>query len=144
LLSCKTESEKREEASQQAMERFEQLDTFSVDSYPQFKGCDEIDTTSHCFYKHLHQLITDRLTTDTLQVAIAKKDSLVATFTVSELGRIQYDSIAYCARHLDQQFMDSTLRRKLVNLPVIDSAIKQGVPVSSSYLVPVVVQPINQ
>ncbi|WP_194850224.1 hypothetical protein [Nonlabens antarcticus] len=143
LNSCKTETQKNDEATTQAMDRFKNLDTKSVDVFPQFVDCDELETTSDCFYARMHELIQTRLSTDTLNMEIKQKDSLVAVFTVTDKGQIRYDSIAYCANHLDRTFMDSTLNSKLVDLPKIDSALKQGVPVASSYLVPVVVQPIN-
>ena len=144
LHSCKTETQKNEEATSQAIERYENLDKASVDVFPQFKECNELDSTSNCFYKNMHQLIQKRLSSDTLLMEIKQKDSLVAAFTVTEKGQIQYDSIAYCAHHLDRKFMDSTIQSKLMQLPKIDSALKQGIPVASSYLVPIVVRPIDQ
>jgi hypothetical protein len=142
--SCKTETEKSSEATLQAAERFNNLDKASVDIYPQFAECDEMDATSDCFYSNLHRLIQDRLATDTLTMEIKRKDSLVAAFTVTDKGKILFDSIAFSAQHLDLRFMDSTITSKLADLPKIDSALKQGIPVASSYLVPVVVKPIDK
>jgi hypothetical protein len=68
----------------------------------------------------------------------------VAAFTVTDKGKILFDSIAFSAQHLDLRFMDSTITSKLADLPKIDSALKQGIPVASSYLVPVVVKPIDK
>ncbi len=142
-VSCKTENEKTEEASLQANERFQNLDKAVVDVYPQFEGCDEMDSAPDCFYNKLHALIQQRLTQDTLTMQIKQLDSLVTAFTVTEKGIVRYDSIVDSAQHIDRVFLDSILRVKLKDLPVIDSALKQGIPVSSSYLVPVVVKPIG-
>jgi len=144
LCSCKSETQKNQEAATHASERFHALDKNAVDIFPQFEECNEMESSPECFYSSLHDLIQKRLSADTLSINIKRKDSLVAAFTVSEKGLIQYDSIVYCAQHLDRAFMDSIMSRKLMDLPKIDSALKQGVPVSSSYLVPVVVKPISQ
>ncbi len=144
IISCKSEDEKNSQASGKAVEMFDGLDKKSVDIYPQFTSCDEMEQNSDCFYKNMHQLIQEKLSVDTLHLAIKEKDSLVAAFTVTERGQIRFDSIAYCAQHLDRKFIDSTIQSKLTNLPQIDSALKQGIPVSSSYLVPIVVKPIGQ
>lgn len=144
LVSCKSEVEKDQEAASKAHQRFQNIDITAVDVFPQFEDCDEMESTADCFYAHLHDLIKKRLTADTLSMNIKSKDSLVATFTVTDEGMIQYDSIAHSAQHLDRAFMDSILKSKLMDLPKIDSALKQGIPVSSSYLVPVVVLPIGE
>ena len=144
LSSCKTDTEKRMEASSKAINRFEQLDKSTVDVYPQFTDCDEMDTTASCFYENLHEMIRNKLMADTLAMEISKKDSLIAQFTVDKKGLITYDSIYRCAQNLDRKFLDSVLGVKLKNLPNIDSALKQGTPVSSSYLVPVVIHPMEK
>ncbi|BAO55281.1 hypothetical protein NMS_1272 [Nonlabens marinus S1-08] len=133
-----------EEAVFKANQRFENLDKAVVDVYPQFKGCDEMEKTPDCFYQKLHALIKQRLTQDTLTMQIKQMDSLVTAFTVTEKGIVRYDSIVDSAQHIDRVFLDSILRVKLKDLPSIDSALKQGIPVSSSYLVPVVVKPISE
>ena len=142
ITACKSDLEKDQEAAQIAADRFNQVDTTMVDMYPQFKGCDELSSTSECFYSNLHELIKLRLATDTLSMEIKAKDSLVAQFTVSKQGNISYDSISHCAVYLDKKYLDSVLQKKLEDLPKIDSALKQGTPVSSTYLVPIVVQPV--
>ncbi|PRP68072.1 hypothetical protein BST86_13720 [Nonlabens agnitus] len=143
VTACKSELDKDREAAQIASKRFQELDTTTVDVYPQFKDCDELLSSSDCFYKNLHQLIKSRLSSDTLSMEIKAKDSLVAQFTVNKIGRISYDSISRCANHLDKKYLDSIMQQKFQDLPTIDSALKQGTPVSSSYLVPIVVQPVG-
>ncbi len=143
LIACKTDHDKTIEANQLAEKRFVELDKTTVDVYPQFQDCDEMDTTANCFYNHLNLLVTNKLAQDTLQLEITQRDSLVTQFTVTHEGQIKYDSIIHCAQHLDRKFLDSLLLDKLTGLPIIDSALKQGVPVTSTYLIPVVIQPIR-
>ena len=141
--SCQTDHEKTTSASRLAAQRFGHLDTSTVDTYPQFEDCNELNPTADCFYGNLHTLIRNRLMIDTLSLDISKKDSLVARFTVHKSGQIVYDSVYRCAQEMDKKLLDSILINKLTNLPVIDSALKQGTPVSSSYLVPIIINPIT-
>lgn len=142
MVSCKSDFEKNKDASELATIRFKSMDTTMVDVYPQFDGCDELEISPVCFYKNLHELIKQKLAIDTLHMEIKSKDSLIAQFTVSKDGQIRYDSITQGAQHLDKYYINSLFQNRFVDLPSIDSALKQGTPVSSSYQVPIVIKPV--
>ncbi len=141
IISCKSDAVKQQEATQIAQERFTDVDTTTVDVYPQFENCDELDTTPDCFYRTLKDLVQSRLTLDSLQLEIQQQDSLVAQFTVSRGGVISFDHITHCAQHLNKEQLEVVFARQLNQLPIIDSALKQGIPVASSYILPIIVKP---
>lgn len=142
MVSCKSDFEKNKDASELATIRFKSMDTTMVDVYPQFDGCDELEISPDCFHKNLHQLIKQKLLIDTLHMEIKSSDSFMAQFTISKNGQIRYDSITQGAQHLDKSYIDSVFQNRFVNLPGINSALKQGTPVSSSYQVPIVIKPV--
>ncbi|WP_124978774.1 hypothetical protein [Nonlabens xiamenensis] len=144
LQACRDKASLQKEASAIADRQFEEIDLERIDQYPQFSECDELQQGPDCFYQHLHQLIATRLREDRLSWQLEASDSLVARISVSANGQIRYDSIARCAERIDKKRMDSVLRKKLDHLPKIQSALKKDIPVSSSYLLPIILQPVGQ
>jgi hypothetical protein len=143
ITGCKTEEEIQTAAEQRAQEEFSQLDITRVDRYPLFENCDEMLTTPDCFYSELHQLITKKLTAQIYDYKWTSKDSLVAAITVSAAGQLHYDSIVSAAYEVDKVALDAIFRKQLHPLCKIEPAIVQGVPVRTSYLIPIKITAIK-
>lgn len=142
LTACKTDQEIQLEAQEKASLRFQELDKSQLDAYPLFDGCDEMVNNADCFYSHLQQLINDRLAMCDLDLQLAARDSVVASVTVLKSGQIRYDSILQPGlNHIAHKKIDSLLQSRLAHLPAIQSALKQDIPVTSSYLLPIVLTP---
>jgi hypothetical protein len=142
LVACKTDQEIALEAQKQADEQFKSLDQSSIDAYPLFEDCDELENSPTCFYNNLQSLINDRLAMCDLDLKIAAKDSVVASISVLKSGQIIYDSIISTGQSpASQPKIDSLLRSRLKGLPTIQSALKQDIPVKTSYRLPVVITP---
>lgn len=137
FASCKTEEEIQIEAENRAQEEFSQLDITKVDRYPVFENCDEMITTSDCFYSELHQLITDKLANQIYDHKWSSRDSLVAAITVKASGQLHYDSIVSAAVDINKNELDSIFKKQLNPLCKIEPAIVQGIPVTTSYLLPI-------
>ncbi len=137
FMACKTEEEILTEAENRAQEEFSQLDITKVDRYPVFENCDEMITTSDCFYNELHQLITDKLANQIYDHKWSSRDSLVAAITVKATGQLHYDSIVSAAVGIDRRELDSIFKEQLHPLCKIEPAIVRGIPVATSYLLPI-------
>ncbi len=142
LAGCKTDQEISLEAQEKASQRFQELDRSRLDAYPLFDGCDELENSPDCFYRHLQSLVNDRLAMCDLDVQLAARDSVVASITVLKSGQIRYDSILQPSEnHVAHKKIDSLLKARLSHLPAIQSALKQDIPVTSTYRLPIVLTP---
>ena len=142
LVACKTDQEILNEAREQADLQYNNLDQSVIDAYPLFEGCDELINSPDCFYSHLQLLINDRLSMCDLDIKLAAKDSIVASISVLKSGKITYDSIISPDQtHSSYVKIDSLLSARLSALPTIESALKQDIPVTTSYRLPVVLTP---
>lgn len=143
VISCLSEDEKRKQADLKAQKELDYYDMSSIDSYPVFNNCDEMLTTPDCFYKNLHSTVYNKLKEQKIPIRLAVKDSVYLSITVAKTGQIQYDSIFKCAKEIDKFKVDSILKIRLSELPVIESARKRSIPVSSSYRLPIVFIPVD-
>ena len=137
LTSCKTDQQIDAAAEQLAEESFQELQLTSVDRYPLFENCDEMINNSDCFYRELHTLIAGKLKGHIYNYKWTTGDSLIAAITVKSDGQLQYDSIVSAAVNIDKKRLDSIFREQLNPLCKIEPAIVQGVPVSTSYSLPI-------
>ena len=141
IVACKSDLEIEAAAEQRAEESFQQIKLDQVDRYPLFENCDEMQTGSQCFYRELHKLITDKLSDQIYDYKWSTQDSLVAAITVKSSGQVRYDSIVSTAKQMFKAELDSIFKSHLYPLCKIEPAIIQGVPVTTSYLVPITIIP---
>ncbi|MBD0723941.1 hypothetical protein B6A10_01980 [Flavobacterium sp. L1I52] len=115
-----------------------------VDEYPSFTGCDKLTEKiqrQQCFFEYLTQLIQDKLEVDTLSVLYPELDTIEVKVTVFPDSRMQFepqfskDSTAYNIIKID-----SILHARLVNFPKVNPAIKQGIPVKTQFILPVIIK----
>ncbi|GEC73820.1 hypothetical protein FFL01_33590 [Flavobacterium flevense] len=115
-----------------------------VDEYPSFADCDKLEDKTQrkqCFFEYLTQLIQEKLQVDTLSVLYPELDTIEVKVTVFPDSRMQFepqfpkDSVAY-----DTIKIDSILHVKLVDFPKVNPAIKQGIPVKTQFILPVIIK----
>ncbi|WP_278034228.1 hypothetical protein [Flavobacterium nitratireducens] len=115
-----------------------------VDEYPSFTDCDKLTDKKQrqqCFFEFLSQLIQEKLEIDTLSVLYPELDTIEVKVTVFPDSRMQFephfpkDSVAY-----DTIKIDSILHARLVNFPKVNPALKQGVPVKTQFILPVIIK----
>lgn len=115
-----------------------------VDEYPSFVDCDKLEEKTQrqqCFFDYLTQLIQEKLHADTLSVLYPELDTIEVKVTVFPDSRMQFepqfpkDSVAY-----DTIKIDSILHARLVGFPKVNPAIKQGIPVKTQFILPVIIK----
>jgi hypothetical protein len=115
-----------------------------VDEYPSFIDCDKLEEKTQrqqCFFDYLTQLIQEKLRVDTLSALYPELDTIEVKVTVFPDARMQFepqfpkDSVAY-----DTIKIDSILHARLVNFPKVNPAIKQGIPVKTQFILPVIIK----
>jgi hypothetical protein len=115
-----------------------------VDEYPSFTDCDKLEDKTlrqQCFFDYLTQLIQEKLSGDTLAVLYPELDTIEVKVTIFPNAKMQFeqqfpeDSLAY-----DVIKIDSILHARLVNFPKVNPAIKQGIPVKTQFILPVILK----
>ncbi|MBA0882802.1 hypothetical protein [Flavobacterium undicola] len=115
-----------------------------VDEYPSFVDCDKLEEKTQrqqCFFDYLTQLIQEKLRVDTLSALYPELDTIEVKVTVFPNSKMQFepqfpkDSVAY-----DTIKIDSILHARLVNFPKVNPAIKQGIPVKTQFILPVIIK----
>ena len=115
-----------------------------VDEYPSFVDCDKLDEKvqrQQCFFESLTQLIQDKLQVDTLSSLYPELDTIEVKVTVFPNSRMKFepqfpkDSVAY-----DTIKIDSILHARLVGFPKVNPALKQGIPVKTQFILPVIIK----
>lgn len=113
-----------------------------VSSYPSIDGCDTVQDRvirKNCFFEKMALLIQQKLEADTLAVLYPEQDTIMVEVTVfsdSRLGfkpQIKQDSIG------NKTIIDSILKVRLVDFPPIEPAQKEGVPVTTQFKLPVII-----
>lgn len=142
-VSCLSVEDKEEQAQDMARKEMQNLDMKSIDRYPVFDDCDEMFTTSDCFYETLCNIIDLKLREDYIAIQLEQRDSVYASITVGRKGIITYDSIFKCNATIDKVKLDSILKDRLTDFPIIKSAVKRSIPVATSYRLPIVFIPVD-
>ncbi|GEL10764.1 hypothetical protein FGL01_15030 [Flavobacterium glycines] len=115
-----------------------------VDEYPSFVDCDKLDEKiqrQQCFFDSLTQLIQEKLQLDTLSALYPELDTIEVKVTVFPNSKMQFepqfpkDSVAY-----DTIKIDSILHARLINFPKVNPALKQGIPVKTQFILPVIIK----
>lgn len=115
-----------------------------VDEFPSFSECDKIKDErlqKQCFFEFLTQTIQEKLTSDTLATLYPELDTIEVKVTVFPNSTMKFepqfpkDSTAY-----DTIKIDSILKSRLVNFPKVNPATKRGLPVTTQFILPVIIK----
>jgi hypothetical protein len=68
---------------------------------------------------------------------------MMVSMVVEATGHLKYARLITFPKHLDSIEVDSILQSRLRYLPRLSSAIKQDVPVKSSYKLPIILVPTD-
>ena len=126
-------------------ERIQQMDWTEPSIYPMFDDCEPLENTQQqrdCFFRELSQRLREKLQPDTLQFLQQNFDidTLWLYVTVQPDAAVSFD---WEATHIPNDRRDTLqilLNDRLKNFPRITPAVKEGIPVKSRFLVPLVIK----
>ncbi|MEC4112580.1 hypothetical protein [Myroides pelagicus] len=142
FTTCNFSSSKIGKEGELLQKELDKIDWSKVDTYPSFEGCDtleEIAQRKACFFDSMTKELQLRFSQDTLYGKFKDMNEIQILVTVnadSKLELVAYnlpDSLAVQAK-----LIDSLLVSKKRDFPAIYPATKRGVPVTSQFIVPVV------
>ncbi|WP_033194528.1 hypothetical protein [Ochrovirga pacifica] len=115
-----------------------------IDQYPQFKECDallDFEKSKTCFEKHMYQQINTGIQQLQLKTKTNFSDTLLVKFSINTHG-------AFLCKNI--QLKDSTqilfpnlskdIAQIIQTIPTVLPAQKRGIPVTSSYTIPILIQ----
>lgn len=142
MASCQWTAKKLPDENSLLQEEIGKIDWTKVDSYPGVEPCDSLfDETERkkCFFEFITQSLQVELSADTLTGRFGHLDTLKVLVTVQANSHIKLELYDFPDSLKTQTAsIDSLLRAKERNFPVVQPAIKRGLPVQTQFLVPLV------
>ncbi|GAB2760349.1 hypothetical protein [Salinimicrobium soli] len=144
LMSCDSFETKKVSSQEILSEETRELNWNEVDQYPAFKECREItelEASKSCFGKKVAQYFYSRLEEKQPVVTEAIDDTLYLYLRISERGIPAIDSVhidSLVIRQLPE--IRTWLTESVDSLPKIYPATKRGIPVVTTFKMPVVIK----
>lgn len=143
LGSCKYFEKQVPDEEELLKERLEKINWKEVSSYPSLAECDSItdkEQKKTCFFETMARLVQERLDVDTLALLYPEMDTIEVKVTVYPDATIKFESqVPKDSVRYDVAKIDSLLQSRLTNFPSIEPAQKEGVPVTSQFILPVII-----
>jgi hypothetical protein len=117
------------------------IDYSSIDAYPLLPECQELidkNLQKECFYKNVSNRIQKTLVTN-LNFASQNNIKVLVKINVDAKGKVAIKTINYLDEN-NLPKLDSLLYLSIENLPLLQPAIKSGIPVSSEFSLPILVK----
>jgi hypothetical protein len=123
-------------------QRLKEINWKEVSSYPSIAECDAIidkELKKECFFSSLTSLIQQKLDIDTIAMLYPEMDTIDVKVTVFSNATLKFepqmpeDTVIY-----NKARIDSIIKARLVDFPKIEPAQKEGVPVTTQFILPVI------
>ncbi|RXR35491.1 hypothetical protein EQG68_00930 [Flavobacterium piscinae] len=144
LASCQY-FEKRVPSEEELLQkRLKEINWNEVTVYPSVAECDSIldkELKKECFFRYLTEVIHQKIAPDSLLTNAKVLDTIEVRITVFPDSKITFeplfpsDSLTY-----DKQKTDSIIKARLTDFPKIEPAQKEGIPVKTQFILPVILK----
>lgn len=124
--------------------RLKEINWKEVTVFPSVAECDSIldkEQKKDCFFQFISQLIQAKIAPDSLTVPSKSIDTIDVKVTVFADSNITFeplftsDSTSY-----NKVKLDSVIKSRLVDFPKIEPAQKEGIPVKTQFILPVIIK----
>lgn len=144
FMSCKQFETRRISSEEILRGESEELNWHQVDQYPAFEECREFleeEAAKACFGQKVAQYVYGRLEDKRPVVTQSLHDTILLHLVISSEGKPTIDSIEIDSTIIKQLPKIRTwIQESIDSLPKIDPASKRGIPVSTKFRMPVVIQ----
>jgi hypothetical protein len=126
-------------------ERMKQVDWSEPSIYPLFDNCEHLENTAtqrECFFNEMSKRLREKLQPDTLHFLqqAYDVDTLWLYVTVETNSKVTFDWETHKIPEARKDTITQLLNEKLKDFPQITPAVKEGIPVKSKFLVPLVIK----
>lgn len=125
-------------------QRLEQIDWKEVTVYPSVSICDSLtdkEERKDCFFVFLTEQIQERLNAVTLPIMHPEIDTIEVKITIFPDSQIAFESQFPENTSYDTKQIDSIIQNSLKDFPPIEPAQKEGIPVKTQFVLPVILNP---
>ena len=142
LSSCQYFEKQVPDEDELLQKRLQEINWNEVSSYPSIAECDAIldkEMKRECFFTTMARLVQEKLDIDTIAMMYPEMDTIEVKVTVHPDASLTFepqmpqDSVSY-----NKVQIDSILKARLVDFPQIEPAQKEGIPVTSQFILPVI------
>ncbi|MEN8804960.1 MAG: hypothetical protein ABF278_04985 [Wenyingzhuangia sp.] len=120
------------------------IDFTQIDRFPQFDNCNEMldfEKGKNCFEQTIHHKISKGIQVLKLSTKENITDTIQIQFTIDKHGRFSCNSIetkAVLKTSLPKLSLE--IQKMIQSLPTLQPAQKRGIPVSSTYTIPLLIK----
>jgi hypothetical protein len=142
LSSCQYFDRQVPDEDELLRKRLNEINWKEVTTYPSIAECEGImdkELKKECFFASMTHLVQQKLDVDTLAILYPEIDTIQVKVTVFPDATLKFepqlpvDSVAY-----NKVKIDSILRVRLKDFPKVEPAQKEGVPVTTQFILPVI------
>lgn len=127
--------------------RLDEINWKEVTTYPSVPECDAIldkELRKECFFSSMTRLVQEKLSTGPIEGVNGKADTIKVRVTVFPDGSIQFEPQFPDGDTLyDKIKTDSIFKARLADFPAVEPAQKEGVPVKTQFILPVILMQGN-
>lgn len=120
------------------------IDFKSVDAYPLLPECEQFSSRKlqqSCFYKFISRRIESALSKQKIILSTdLQKDTIKTTIIINSKGKISVKSINLEDKE-DNKSIINAINQSVDAMPIIKPAIKAGIPVTTAFVLPIVLKP---
>ncbi|MHC5200850.1 hypothetical protein [Myroides sp. LJL119] len=142
IVSCTSAPDMLKKQENLLKKELEKIDWSKVDIYPSVGLCDSIESQSeknHCFYDFIHKELQVRLDQDTLYGTFLDLDTIQILVRIKPDAHIEFNVYNMAdSLKIQRQSIDSLLKLKQSGFPDVYPAFKQGIPVTTEFVMPIV------
>lgn len=124
-------------------ERLQQIDWTEVTRYPSISFCDSLSDKQlqkDCFFDFLSRSVQEKLASDTLSILYPEIDTINVKVTIYPDASLVFETIFTDSISYGKQKIDSIIQIRLRDFPKVEPAQKEGIPVKTEFLLPVVLK----
>ncbi|MBN8566462.1 MAG: hypothetical protein J0M25_06985 [Flavobacteriales bacterium] len=144
LVSCQYFEKSIPSEEELLQKRIKEINWNEVTNYPSVAECDSIldkEQQKACFFNYLSTIIHQKMASDSLSTPTKIMDTLDVRVTIFPDATLSFepvfkkDSVSY-----DKQKIDSLIKTRLTDFPKIEPALKEGIPVKTQFILPVILK----
>lgn len=144
MLGCKNFETKKLTVEQITQDELEQVDWKNLDTYPSFDACNKYASKiakKDCFENEISSYIFKALKNENVELEDSINVKMELTINISEKGQPALDSISIPRKAKSRiPKLQNIIEEAITSLPKIYPAEKRGIPVKSSFKLPLVIQ----
>lgn len=142
LASCQYFDKKVPTEDELLQKRLQEINWGEVSTYPSIALCEGIldkEQKKECFFSSMTQLVQQKLGNDTIAMLYPEIDTIMVKVTIYPDASLKFEpQVAKDTVVYNRVKIDSIISARLRDFPKIEPAQKEGIPVTTQFFLPVI------